>query len=230
MPRATLESLLIAGLMASGTAAAEPMSLEDPRPRWVYVAFEASPPNQPGRLDAVYGPELPAWLEPEAPGRLRVTVARGVVERYLMAAYDPRPGSFDDFVWVFDVRSGHVVSARLRGTIRRILDWGLFKSTAETDIRVDLNTLGPAGFARPKRLLGQLLFDFCDGTEPDRCTLVPIVAYVPDVGYVNAVGKLHARSKGLRVETFAPLGEAIFSEAPPPSAPQLRTASGDLGR
>jgi hypothetical protein len=109
MPRALLQSLLIAGLVSPGSAVAEPMDLNDPRPRWVTIAFEDSPPHQPGRLDTRYTPALPAWLEPEAPGRLRVTLARGLVEQYLMAADDPKPGSFGDFVWIFDASSGDVI-------------------------------------------------------------------------------------------------------------------------
>jgi hypothetical protein len=228
MPGALRKSWLVVVLLASGTAVAEPMNLQDPRPRWVLVAFETSPPNEPGRLDSLYAPELPAWLEPAGPGRLRVTLARGLVERYLMAAYDPKPGSFDDFVWLFDTRSGHVVAARLSGTIRRTLDWGVFRSTVEADIRIELDTRGPAGFERPRRWLGQVLFDFCDGTGRDRCSEVAAVPYRPERGYVNAVGKLRARSHRIRVETFAPLGEAVFSEALRPTSPPIRTAAGDL--
>ncbi len=225
MPRGLLQSLLVAGLVSPGSAVAEPMELDDPRPRWVTIAFEDSPPDQPGRLDSLYAPELPAWLEPEAPGRLRVTLARGVVERYLMAADDPKPGSFGDFVWVFDASSGHVISARLTGTLRKTLDWGLFTSTVETDIRIDLDTRGPAGFGRPRHLLGQLLFDFCDGADLDRCTPVVGVPYDRGRGYVNAVGKVDARSHGVHVETFAPLGEAVFSEAPVPPGSAVHTAT-----
>jgi hypothetical protein len=228
MPGALRKSWLVVVLLASGTAVAEPMDLQDPRPRWVHVAFETSPPNEPGRLDSLYAPELPAWLEPAGPGRLRVTVARGLVERYLMAAYDPKPGSFDDFVWLFDAQSGHVIAARLNGTIRRTLDWGLFQSTVETDIHIELDTRGPAGFERPYQLLGQTVFGFCRGGQGDRCTEVAAVPYRPERGYVNAVGKLHARSHRLRADAFAPLGEAVFSEAFRPASPPIRTAAGDL--
>jgi hypothetical protein len=220
-----LQSLLVAGIVSPGLAMAEPMDLNDPRPRWVSVAFEDSPPQQPGRLDTLYAPELPAWLEPEGPGRLRVTLARALVEQTLMAGDDPKPGSFGDFVWVFDAASGHVISARLTGTIRKTLDWGLFRSTVETDIRIDLDTRRPAGFEHPRHLLGQQLFDFCDGADLDRCTPVVGVPYERDRGYVNAVGKIDARSRGMHVETFAPLGEAVFSEVPVPPAPAVHTAS-----
>jgi hypothetical protein len=225
MPRALLQSLLVAGLVSPGSAVAEPMDLNDFRPRWVTIAFEESPPHQPGRLDHLYAPELPAWLEPEAPGRLRVTLARGLVERYLLAAADPKPGSFGDFVWMFDASSGDVISARLTGTVRKRIDWGLFTSTVDTDIRIDLDTRGPAGFGRPRHLLGQLLFDFCDGADRDRCTPVVGVPYERDRGYVNAVGKIDARSRSVHVETFAPLGEAVFSEVPVPPVSAVQTVS-----
>jgi len=225
MPRALLQSLLVAGIVSPDLAMAEPMDLSDPRPRWVSVSFEDSPPQQPGRLDTLYSPGLPAWLESEAPGRVRVTLARTLVEQTLMAANDPKPGSFGDFVWVFDASSGHVISARLTGTIRNTLDWGLFRSTVETDIRIDLDTRRPAGFEHPRHLLGQQLFDFCDGADLDRCTPVVGVPYERDRGYVNAVGKIDARSRGMHVETFAPLGEAVFSEVPVPPVSAVHTAS-----
>ena len=165
MLRAAFETSVVVGLLGpavllSGMARAEPMDLGDPRSRWVYVALENSPPNQPGRLDTIYTPKLPAWFEAaDEPGQVRVSVARGLVERYLMAPYEPLPSSFSDFVWIFETRSGHVISARMSGRLKRSLDWGFFSSKVEAEIRVELDTRGQAGFERPKRLFGQLLYD-----------------------------------------------------------------------
>ena len=40
--------------------------------------------------------------------------------------------------------------------------------------------------------------------------------YDPLTGYVNAVGHVTARSGGITVHSFSPLGEAIFSEIDDP--------------
>ena len=92
--RALMVSALVAGLFWTEAAGAEPMNLENSRPRWVHMAMEISPPNQPGRLDSIYTPGLPAWLEPMPGGLTRVTLARGLVERYLMASYEPKKSPY----------------------------------------------------------------------------------------------------------------------------------------
>ena len=61
------------------------------------------------------------------------------------------------------------------------------------------------------RCLGETYHRLCGEAEPDRCTVVQAHRYDPVSGYVNAVGGLEARSGRLRIVSFAPLGEAIFS-------------------
>lgn len=193
----------------------EPMRLDDPRPRWVGVRFEVSPADRPDQLDRVYTPGIRAWLEPDAvPGRLRVSIPGADVERMLLVGEDPVPGSFGSFVWVFDAASGHVVSAELRGTLIKTLDWGPFTSRVRTPIRVAMRTAAAAGFEPPRVVLGQRLHGFCERAGSPDCTLVAGVRYDRSRGYVNAVGSLAVEFRGITLRTFSPLGEARFSELP----------------
>ena len=91
-------------VLLSGPALASPMDLHNPQPRWVYVASEISPREKPAHLNTVYTAKLPAWFEPGAVrGQVKVTLDGRLVERHLVSAQNPKPGSFSDFVWVFDV-------------------------------------------------------------------------------------------------------------------------------
>ncbi|MEE8581194.1 MAG: hypothetical protein V3T33_06355 [Myxococcota bacterium] len=194
-------------------SAAEPMRLHDPAPRWISVRFEVSPGPEPNQLDTVYTPPLPAWLEPgDAPDRVRVQVAGRLVEQYLFAGQNPTPGSFSDFVWVFDTVSGHVLSAHTSGKLLSSLRWGFFTSQVETDVDVQMGTRAAAGFARSKRFFGHRVFRFCENAKSGTCTLVNPSGYNRDNGYVNAVGAVSARTGLVSIRTFSPLGEAIFSE------------------
>jgi hypothetical protein len=116
--------------------AAPPMDLGDPRPRFVSVRFETSPADQPGRLASFYTEAIPARLSPgDFDGQVRVTIASSDFEAQVMHNQRPRPGSFSDFVWLFDAASGEVVSARLRGTLVRRFEFGLFVSTSTSTSR-----------------------------------------------------------------------------------------------
>jgi hypothetical protein len=212
MLRAMVHGALVLGCW-SLQAAAEPLDLLDPTPRPVYVVFEVSPVDRPDQLDARYGEPFVAWLEPaKQRERVRVTLDASSVER-MMEAHQPKRGTFSDFVWVFDPASGHVLSASLTGTLMTHLDWGLFTTRVETDIEVLMSTQQVGGFLRPRERLGQMIFAYCAGDEPD-CTSVRPRPYEPSSGYVNAVGEIVARSVvgGIVARTFSPLGEAIFSE------------------
>jgi len=197
-----------------GSASAEPVDLADATPRWVRVAFEVSPRSQPGRLDTTYGAALPAWLEPaKRPGQVQIRIAGPLVERHLLAEHRPEPRSFSDFVWVFDSRSGDVVSAGMRGTVLHQLEWGFLRPTVRAEIAVEMSTRQRAGFQRAREVLGQLLFGYCsEGADRD-CTLVRPRGYDHATGYVNAVGRLEVQSRVASLRTFSPLGEAIFTEA-----------------
>ncbi len=217
---------LLLPVVLAGASGAEPMQLDDPRPRWIDVQFEVSSGAHPGRLDAVYSQRFRARLEPgPGPRQVTVTVDGGVVERYLLADQNPKPGSFGDFVWVFDTATGRVQSARLSGTLIRKLDWGLFTSEAETKIYAEMTTEAVAGFEKPRRLLGQVLFRYCSDRDDESCTLVAPEVYDGQTGYVNAVGALRARSGIITTRTFSPLGEARFSERHLPVVGPTRTVS-----
>jgi hypothetical protein len=198
---------------ASGARAAEPMNLDDPRPRAVSVRFETSPSDQPGQLASFYTEAVPAWLEPgELAGQVRVTIAGADVETRWFQNQRLRAGSFSDFVWIFDAASGDVVSAHLRGTLVRRFDFGVFTSDVETEIETDMTTRASAGFEPGRVRFGQLVFPLCVRKGGD-CTLVEPVRYDRHSGYVNAVGPLIGRALGAAARSFSPLGEAIFSEA-----------------
>jgi hypothetical protein len=215
----TLRCLLYAGIAFFAAALeplqalAKPMNLRDPEPRWVQVRFELSPPDRPGQTDTVYSPPFAAWLEPgERLGEVRITVDGRIVEQHLLPDYEPRPGSFSDFVWIFDAETGHVHSAKVSGAVLQRLRLGLTSWKVTARISVEMNTRGDAGFARPANLLGQRVHRFCAAADSGRCTLVPARTYDPFTGYVNAVGAIGANSGAVRIESFSPLGEAIFSE------------------
>jgi hypothetical protein len=215
----TLRCLLYAGMALLATtleplqALAEPMDLRDPEPRWVQVRFELSPPDRPGQTDTVYSPPFAAWLEPgERLGEVRVTVDGRTVEQHLLPNYEPRPRSFSDFVWIFDVETGHVRSAKVSGAVFRRLRLGPASWKVTARISVEMNTGSDAGFTQPAHLLGQRVHRFCAAADSGPCILVPARPYDPITGYVNAVGAIGASSGPVRFESFSPLGEAIFSE------------------
>jgi hypothetical protein len=215
----TLRCLLCFGIALLATALeplqalAEPMDLRDPEPRWVQVRFELSPPDRPDQTDTVYSPPFAAWLEPgERPGEVSVTVDGRTVEQHLLPEHEPRPGSFSNFVWIFDAETGHVRSAKVSGAVRRLLRLGLTSWKVTARIHVEMDTRGDAGFTQASDLLGQRVHRFCTAADAGPCTLVPARTYDPITGYVNAVGAIGANSGPIRFESFSPLGEAIFSE------------------
>ena len=192
---------------------AQPMRLDDPEPRWVAVRFEISPGTRPDQLDQVYSDPLPAWFEPgDRPGLARIRVAGGSVEEVLFAGQNPKPGSFSDFVWVFDTRTGHVISAEVSGRLETTLDWGFITSRVETEVDVQMGTNAAVGFAPAKRMLGNKFFGLCEDPDRPSCTMVNPSGYDPTRGYVNALGTVSARTGIISLRSFSPLGEALFSE------------------
>ena len=203
-------------MLVAGAAHAQPLDLFDRTPRWVAVAFEVSPEDRPAQFDTLYTRKMRAWLAPHARGnQVRVTVPREAVERELLALQNPVPGSFSDFVWVFDPFTGDVVSAELTGRLVKRLDWGLFETEVEAEIRVVMATDSAVAFQQPLRWLGQELFRSCSLPAPRGCTVVEPAGYDAMTGYVNAVGDLSVHFHGMTIRTFSPLGEAVFSELPP---------------
>ena len=198
----------------TGAATAEPLDLRDPTPRWIQVRFEVSPREWPDRLDATYSPPLAAWFEPIDEGRVQVRVPGRAVEQSLLR--NAKPGTLSDFVWVFDARSGDVLSATLSGTVIERLDWGFFDTHSEIAMRLEMATTRRAGFRAPFQRLGQMIFRYCTPKRSGAsCRLVPALPYDRQTGYVNAIGALSARAHGIDFHTFSPLGETVWSEVEP---------------
>jgi hypothetical protein len=196
---------------------ADPLDLRDATPRAISVAFEVSPTERPDALDVIYSAPLPAWLEADAnAGRLRVRVPGAAMER-LLADRAPLPGSFSDYVWTFDALSGDVIEAGFQGRLHHPVALGFFATHVETLIDVRVDTRHAVGFRAPETQLGQVVFGACTPGAAD-CTRVEAVPLDPQTGYVNAVGTIRAHALGsLGAVTFAPLGEAVFSELPRPT-------------
>jgi hypothetical protein len=208
--------LLLAALLVAAPAGAEPMDLSDPTARWVSVRFEVSPPDHPGQIRSRFSRRFLARLEPGAhEGELRVTVAAPVVEKRLFTGQEPSPGTFSDFVWTFDPSTGHVTSATTSGVLLREIGWGLARWKTDAVVEVAMDTYGPVGF-RSSRLMGEAYPKVCRKPDASRCTVIYPVQYDDETGYVNAVGQVTARSAGIVVRSFSPLGEAIFGEIDDP--------------
>lgn len=199
-------SLLV---LSPDARAGDALRIDDPRPRWVSVHFQPSSPWHRRRTEVV---PVPAWLEPERrdPRRIAVTIPAVAVEGALMAGQRPVPGSFSDFVWVFDAETGHVISAELSGAVRRRIGAGFLSTDVVAEIQVNLDTRHVAGF-RPRHLLGMRLVGYCTPEQPD-CTPVAPRAFDPLRGHVNAVGALVVRAGGLTTQVFSGLGRAVFLE------------------
>lgn len=204
--------LWIACLLIAPAAAGAPLDLSDTTPRWVAVAFEISPAEHPARRRAHFTPRLPARLEPGMrPGEIRIRVAGPLVEQFLLPGHDPTPGSFGDFLWTFDGNTGHVVSAQLAGSVRKQVGWGFTAWSAEARIRVRMSTRAPVAFETAE-FMGEAIHGLCEHPPRPSCTRVDPSTLDPRSGYVNAVGWLSIDSGPIRIDSFSPLGEAIFSE------------------
>ena len=204
---------LVAALIVYGVdpVGAEPLDLRDTASRPVEVVFEISPSDSPGRLDTSYGGPTRGWFEHgPAKGQATVRIPPAEMERAL-TRHHPVPGSFSDFVWIFDVATGHVLSARVSGQFLKEVDWGFFSTDVVTETETRLGTRLRAGFRPPESRFGHLVFEFC--IEEQNYTGVSPRPYDPFTGYVNAVGSISASTKvGARTVSFSPLGEAIWSE------------------
>lgn len=212
--------LLVSLLLSAAIADAEPLDLADPTPRWIAVAFEVSPRNQPAQTNSVYTESVPARLETGAePGQIVIRIDRDYVEGVLFANDEPLSGSFSDFVWVFDSHTGEVVSATLSGSLTLQLNWGFFRTRARTEVAAEMATSRVAGLEEPRRRLGQELFGYCDDPADSDCRLVAGRGYDAKTGYVHAVGPLSVQVSGVAVQTYSPLGEAIFYEQDTPEIP-----------
>ncbi len=147
--------------LQSPTAGASSLDLSNPAPRWVAVAFEVSPTHQPARLRTRSTRRLPAHLEPgPLPGELQIRIAGDLVERFLLRGHAPTPGSFGDFIWIFDAHTGHVRSTELAGSVQREMGWGFASWTVEAHIEVRMSTHAPIAF-RAAKVVGEAVHRIC---------------------------------------------------------------------
>lgn len=196
-------------------ATAGPLDLEDRSPRWIEVRFEISPAEQPGQLDRDWSEPREAYLEPDPRGSgVRIRIPAEVIEAHLRSTgTDAIEGSFSDFVWTLDPRSGHVLGAVLSGRVREDVRLGPIRTSVQIEIEVEMTTEAQAGFEPGHGIMGVPTNRLCAPDAPESgCIGVAPVRFEPSRGYVNAVGSLRARSKLIEISTFSPLGEVEFLE------------------
>jgi hypothetical protein len=192
---------------------ADPLNLFDSRPREIAVAFEISPRDVPAQMNTRYSQDFQAFLEPGLrDSEVRVIIPSRTVEEHLLGDQMPIRESFSDFVWTFDVETGHVVSAHLTGRVTPLINWGIITTHTQADIEVEMGTARAAGFRRPLRLMGQLIFRYCTNLADPDCQFVESTPLDRETGYVNAIGQVWVRSAFVDVWNFSPMGEAIFRE------------------
>jgi len=203
--------------LASGATMvrAEPLDLQDPTARWIDVRFEVSPADEPGRLDSRWSSSRVAYLESDPEESIvHIRVPTDEIEAHLRTTgRDAIPGSFSDFVWTLDARTGHVLAAELRGQVRERFSLGPIRSSALVEIHVEMTTRSVGGYLPGRGLLGMQTNTFCAPTRPPSdCVSVDPVRFDPQSGYVNAVGSLVAATGLTRIRAFSPLGEVQFRE------------------
>lgn len=199
-------------------AAAVPLDLADPSPRWIEVRFEVSPADQPGRLDREWSEPRRAYLAPDPAGdAIQIRIPAAVIEAHLRSTgTDAIEGSFSEFVWTLEPASGRVLGADLSGRVREEIRLGPIRSSVQIEIEVEMTTEAGAGFEPGHGIMGVPTNRFCAPEPPDDgCVGVTPVRFEPSRGYVNAVGSLRARSKIIEIRTFSPLGEVEFLELRP---------------
>jgi hypothetical protein len=217
LERSILYFALVTSLVVAQPSVAEPLNLFDSSPREITVVFEVSSREQPAKMKARFSRGFKAFVEPGLrSSELRVVIPAATVETHLFDQQHPIPESFSDFIWTFDVETGHVVSASLDGRVTPRLNWGFMKSTINAEIRIEMGTARAGGFKRPLNILGQLVFTYCTPEDEQRdCQLVEATPYDHTTGYVNAIGNVWVRSAIMDVWNFSPMGEAVFLEADP---------------
>ena len=127
--------LLVASF--SPSAGSAPLDLQESTPRWIEVQFEVSPDHAPGQLNSTWSVPRAAYLEPDVdPSLMRIRIPKSEIEAHLRTTgTEPVPGSFSEFVWTLDARTGHVLAADLTGRVRQHLSFGLIQTSAAVDIR-----------------------------------------------------------------------------------------------
>jgi hypothetical protein len=178
----------------------------------ISVTFEDSGSAMPGSLDRQYGAPVQGWfVAGPGPGQALVRIPASKMEA-MLSGYKPVPGSFSDFVWIFDIQTGHVESASFAGVVKTTVTWGFFKTEVEATIVTEMRTSVSAGFRKPERRFGRMVFAYCEDASLE-CHRIQPVPLDPHSGYVNAVGSVRAVALGgIETTSFSPMGEAIFRE------------------
>ncbi len=208
-------SSMLLALFAESGALAAPLDLQDPTPRWIEVRFEISPKDEPGRLDGTWSLPRAAFLETDPERDLvRIRIPTREIEAHLRSTgTETIPGSFSDFVWTLDSRTGHVLTADLTGQVRKRFSFGPIRTSTTVDIRVKMTTQDLGGFRPINVLLGLQTNTFCSPSPSrSKCVAVAPIRFDPESGYVNAVGPVVAATAMAKIKAFSPLGEARFSE------------------
>jgi len=202
-------------LSFAGEAQGQALDLTNPNARRVSVAFENSGSEMPGSLDLTYGTPVQGWFAPgPGPGQALVRIPASQVEG-MVSHYKPVPGTFSDFVWIFDIQTGHVQSASFAGVVRPTVSWGFIRTEVETTIVTEMRTSVSAGFRKPEKRFGQTVFSYCEDASLE-CNRIQPVPLDARSGYVNAVGSMRAVAvSGIETKSFSPMGEAIFREIVP---------------
>jgi hypothetical protein len=202
-------------LTFAGEAQGQALDLTNPKARMISVSFENSDSELPGALDRKYGTPVQGWFVPgPGPGQALVRIPASQVEG-MLSGYKPVPGTFSDFVWIFDIQTGHVESASFAGVVRSTVSWGFFEIEVETAIVTEMRTSVSAGFRQPEKRFGQMVFSYCEDASL-ACHRIQPAPLDARSGYVNAVGSMRAVALGgIETECFSPMGEAIFREIVP---------------
>jgi hypothetical protein len=208
---------ILAGALFAQAAIGEPLDLQDKTSRWIEVRFEVSPSDEPGRLDSHWSSVRAAYLESDSDSSIvRIRIPTAEIEAHLRTTgTEAVPGSFSDFVWTLDSTSGHVLAAELTGRVRERFSFGMIRTSALVDIRVEMTTHEVGGFLPDKGIFGLRTNAYCSPAPalgPSGCIAVSPVRFDPDSGYVNAVGTVVAATRVAKIRAFSPLGEVQFHE------------------
>ncbi len=208
-------SCVLLALFAEAGATAAPLDLQDPTPRWIEVQFEVSPEDEPGRLDGIWSVPRAAFLDSDPDRRIvRIRIPTEEIEAHLRSTgTEAIAGSFSNFVWTLDSRTGHVLTAVLTGRVRERFSFGPIRTSTTVEIRVEMTTRKAGGFRPTRRIFGLRTHAFClPSPKSSQCIAVAPIRFDPESGYVNAVGSVVATAVIAEVLAFSPLGEARFSE------------------
>lgn len=208
-------SCVLLALFAEAGATAAPLDLQDPTPRWIEVQFEVSPEDEPGRLDGIWSVPRAAFLDSDPDRRIvRIRIPTEEIEAHLRSTgTEAIAGSFSNFVWTLDSRTGHVLTAVLTGRVRERFSFGPIRTSTTVEIRVEMTTRKAGGFRSTRRIFGLQTHAFClPSPKSSQCIAVAPIRFDPESGYVNAVGSVVATTAIAEILAFSPLGEARFSE------------------